>query len=153
MRVGSRHDLHQRDARAIEIDVALGGREIMHRSARVLLQMQPLDADRDALRRRHVDRHDALADNRLFSWESDRPAADRDKNSFSDRTRIADLFRFRPRPVRIACRTRPSLMTGNMPGIAASTSRHDHWDLRRIRPKRRKRAWRCSSPAHRFPCL
>ena len=42
--------------------MAFAGREIMQRLARVLLEMQTLDADRDALGRRHVDDDRALAD-------------------------------------------------------------------------------------------
>ena len=45
--VGAGDDLHQRDARAVQIDEALGRGLIMQRLARVLLEMQALDADGD----------------------------------------------------------------------------------------------------------
>jgi hypothetical protein len=47
--VGLRHDLHQRHARAVEIDIGHGRMLVVHRLAGVLLQMQPLDADLDVL--------------------------------------------------------------------------------------------------------
>ncbi len=43
--VGPRHDLHQRDARAVEVDVAHGRMLVVHQLARVLLDMDALDAD------------------------------------------------------------------------------------------------------------
>jgi hypothetical protein len=42
-------DLHQRDARAVQIDIGHGRVLIVHRLAGVLLQMQALDADLDIL--------------------------------------------------------------------------------------------------------
>ena len=44
--VGPRHDLHQRHARAVEVDVGVVGVLVVDRLAGVLLQMQALDADR-----------------------------------------------------------------------------------------------------------
>ena len=43
--VGPRHDLHQRDARAVEVDVAHRRVLVVHQLARVLLDMDALDAD------------------------------------------------------------------------------------------------------------
>ena len=45
--LGLRHDLHQRHARAVEIDVRAFGVLVVDRLARVLLQVQALDADAD----------------------------------------------------------------------------------------------------------
>ena len=45
-----RHDLHQRDAGAVEIDERHGRMLVVQRLAGVLLQMQPLDADPDGRR-------------------------------------------------------------------------------------------------------
>ena len=42
---GRRHDLHQRDARAIEVDVGHGRMLVVHQLARVLLDVDALDAD------------------------------------------------------------------------------------------------------------
>ena len=64
--VGLGDDLHERDAAAIEIDVAFGRRKIMQRLAGVLLEMQTLDAHGDALARRYVDDHGAFADDRVL---------------------------------------------------------------------------------------
>ena len=44
-------DLHQRDAGAVEIDIGAVGMLVVQAFARVLLQMQPLDADPDGSRR------------------------------------------------------------------------------------------------------
>ena len=38
-------DLHQRDAGAVEIDIGVVGMLVVQAFARVLLQMQPFDAD------------------------------------------------------------------------------------------------------------
>jgi hypothetical protein len=70
---------------------------VVHRLARVLLKMQALNADPDLFGWRDIDKDFALADDRVFM----------------------------PRPLRIAWATHSSLMTGSMPGIAASTS--DTW--------------------------
>ena len=59
-------DLHQRHARAVEIDEAHGRVLVVHRLAGVLLQMQALDADADLFGRRQVDRDLALADDRML---------------------------------------------------------------------------------------
>ena len=64
--VGLRDDLHQRDARAVEIDEGFRRRLVVQRLAGVLLEMQPLDADFDPLGRRHIDGDDALADDRAL---------------------------------------------------------------------------------------
>jgi len=47
--VGLGDDLHKRDAGAVEIDMALGRGEFVQRLAGVLLKVQSLDADGDAL--------------------------------------------------------------------------------------------------------
>ena len=44
--VGPRHDLHQRDAGAVEVDVGHRRVLVVHQLARVLLDMDALDADR-----------------------------------------------------------------------------------------------------------
>ena len=59
-----RHDLHQRDARAVEIDVAQAGVLVVQQLAGVLLEVQPLDADVDASAVRQIDGDDAFADDR-----------------------------------------------------------------------------------------
>ena len=61
-----RHDLHQRHARAVEIDGAHVGMLVVQRFAGVLLQMQPLDADGDGLAVRHRHHDLALAHDRRF---------------------------------------------------------------------------------------
>ena len=61
--VGLRHDLHQGDAGAVEVDERHGGVLVVQRLAGVLLEMQPLDADPDGAVR-HVDRDLALAHHR-----------------------------------------------------------------------------------------
>ena len=60
--VRPRHDLHQGGARAVQVDIALGRRQVVDQLARVLLQMQALDADVEegAVLGLHLD--DALAD-------------------------------------------------------------------------------------------
>ncbi len=63
--VGTRHDLHQRDARAVEVDVGIVGVLVVDRLAGVLLQMQALDADLHRLAV-DVDLDLALADDRLL---------------------------------------------------------------------------------------
>ena len=67
--VGLGDDLHQRDARAVEIDMRVIGAEIVQRLAGVLLEMQALDADLDLLGRGHIDEHHALADDRVLVLE------------------------------------------------------------------------------------
>ena len=65
--VGLRHDLHQRDAGAVEIDEAHRRVLVVQRLAGVLLEMQPLDADRrSASPSVEVDDDLALADDRLL---------------------------------------------------------------------------------------
>ncbi len=64
--VGLRHDLHQRHARAVEIDIGHGRMALVQAFAGVLLQMQPLDADGDALAVFQIDDHLALAHHRLL---------------------------------------------------------------------------------------
>ena len=64
--VGLGHDLHQRDAGAVEIDERHGGVLIVQRLAGVLLEVQALDADLDALAAFQIDRDFALADHRRF---------------------------------------------------------------------------------------
>ena len=63
---GFEHNLHQRDAGAVEIDKTHGRRLVVQALARVLLQMQPFNPDRDLLGRGHIDDHLALADDRLL---------------------------------------------------------------------------------------
>ena len=126
--VGLRHDLHQRHARAVQIDIGHGRMLVVHRLAGVLLQMQPLDADLDVLElalavRADRDGHRALADDRLLVLrdlvalrqvriEVVLPVEDR---------LVVDLRpSARARCGSPAC-THSSLMTGSMPGIAAST--------------------------------
>ena len=43
--VGTRDDLHQRRAGPVQVDVAFGRRQVVDQLARILLQVQPLDAD------------------------------------------------------------------------------------------------------------
>ena len=43
--VRTRHDLHQGRAGAVQVDIALGRRQVVDQLARILFQMQPLDAD------------------------------------------------------------------------------------------------------------
>lgn len=43
--VRTRHDFHQRDARAVQIDKRFAGVLIVHQLARVLFQMQTFDTD------------------------------------------------------------------------------------------------------------
>ena len=64
--IGLRHDLHQRHAGAVEIDAAHVRMLVVQRLAGVLLEMQPLDADRDGLAALEIDDHLALADDRLL---------------------------------------------------------------------------------------
>ncbi len=59
-------DLHQRHARAVEIDEAAGGVLVVQGLAGILLQVQPLDADGDRGAVGHVDQHLALADDRIL---------------------------------------------------------------------------------------
>src|SRR6185503_14275949 len=59
-----RHDLHQRHAGAVEIDIGEIRMAVVQALARILLEMQALDADIDALAAVEVDRDDALADDR-----------------------------------------------------------------------------------------
>ena len=49
MRLGD--DLHQGDAGAVQIDKGTVGMLVVQALARILLQMQPLDADPDGFRR------------------------------------------------------------------------------------------------------
>ena len=64
--IGLRHDLHQRHARAVEIDIGILRMLVVQALARVLLQMQPLDADGDALAAQQIDDDLALADDRAL---------------------------------------------------------------------------------------
>ena len=50
--IGLGHDLHQRDAGAVEVDERHRGMLVVQRFAGVLLEMKPLDADRARSRRR-----------------------------------------------------------------------------------------------------
>ncbi len=62
--VRTRHDLHQGRAGAVQVDIALGRRQVVDQLARVLFQMQALDADVEegAVLGLHLD--DTLADDR-----------------------------------------------------------------------------------------
>ncbi len=62
--VGLGHDLHQRHAAAVEIDMGHRRRPVVQQLAGVLLQMQPLDADGRGLAAVELDDHLALADDR-----------------------------------------------------------------------------------------
>ncbi len=64
--IGLGDDLHQRDARAVEVDEAHRRVLIVDRLAGVLLEMQPLDADGDLLRRREIDDDLPLPDDRAL---------------------------------------------------------------------------------------
>ena len=64
--IGLRHDLHQRHARAVEIDALMVGCWSCSAFAGVLLEMQPLDADGDRLAAFQIDDHLALAHDRRF---------------------------------------------------------------------------------------
>ena len=123
--VGPRDDLHQRDARAVEIDIGHRRMLVVHQLARVLLDMDALDADRLGAALVLLVEQDldlALADQRVVE--------------------LADLIALRqigveiilavePRPVlicassampvRTAWRMHSRFGTGSMPGIAAST--------------------------------
>src|SRR5258706_11925391 len=57
------HDLHQGDARTVEIDETVVGMLVVQAFARVLLQMQPLNADPDGFAVLEVDQDLALAHN------------------------------------------------------------------------------------------
>ena len=59
--IGLRDDLHQGDAGAVEVDERHGRVAVVHRLAGVLLEVEALDADLDALAVRHVDDDLALA--------------------------------------------------------------------------------------------
>ena len=61
-----RDDLHQGNARTVEIDKGHGGMLIVQQLAGVLLQMQSLDTDRHALAAGKIDDHGALANDRRF---------------------------------------------------------------------------------------
>ena len=62
-----RHDLHQRHARAVEVDEAQGRVQVVDRLAGILLEMQALDAHGDGLAAlRHVHDHLALAHDRAL---------------------------------------------------------------------------------------
>ena len=60
-----RHDLHQRHAGAVEIDIGLGRMLVMQALARILLQMQAGDADFAGLSFGKVEHDRALAHHRL----------------------------------------------------------------------------------------
>ena len=64
--VGAADDLHQGDARAVEIDIGVVGMLIVDALARILLEMQALDADLDRVALGMVDDELALADNGLL---------------------------------------------------------------------------------------
>ena len=61
-----RHDLHQRDAGAVEVDVRQGRMLVVDGLSGVLLEMQPLDADREAFAVRQIDGDRALPHHRRF---------------------------------------------------------------------------------------
>ena len=61
-----RHDLHQSDARAVQIDIGILRVLVVQTLAGVLLEMQPLDADHDPLAAQEIDDHFAFADDRTL---------------------------------------------------------------------------------------
>src|SRR5256886_7222143 len=61
-----RYDLHQRHARAIEVDERHAGMPVVQRLAGVLLEMQPLNPHSHALAVRQIDENLALAHERRF---------------------------------------------------------------------------------------
>ena len=64
--IGLGDDFHQRDAGAVQVDIALRRMLVMHRLAGILLEMQPFDTDlaRGAVRQPRTQR--PLADDRLL---------------------------------------------------------------------------------------
>ena len=123
-------DFHQRDAGAVEIDIAHRRMLVVHRFAGILFQMQPLDADLDILEIAllvRTDRHDdrPLADDRILVLRylvALRQIGIEVVLAIENRA-VIDPAAFSPRPVRTGPVARtPRLMTGNIPGIAASTS-------------------------------
>jgi hypothetical protein len=61
-----RHDLHQRDARAIQIHIREFWMLVVQALTRVLLKMQPLDADDDPLAAEQIDNDLAFANHRTL---------------------------------------------------------------------------------------
>ena len=121
--IGARDDLHQRDARAVEVDEGHGRgpcrgyffprpvRGGCARSARCARCRLP---SRPALRLRP--RWGGKA------GKSGSPAAGRDRSSsLRSKAEFRWISAFSPSPVRTACATQNSLMTGSMPGMPAST--------------------------------
>ena len=122
--IGLGHDLHQRDAGPVEIDERHGGVLVVQRLAGILLEMQTLDADPHGLAVGHVDHDLALADDRRFVL-ADLIALRQIRIEIVlavEHGPFRLIFAFSPSPVRTACRTHSSLITGSMPGMAASTS-------------------------------
>ena len=88
--------------------MTFGGGEIVQRLAGVLFEMQTLDANGDALRRRHIDDHFALADDRMLELRNlialrqvgieiilaieNRPMVDLRLQAQSGAHRLADAF-------------------------------------------------------------
>src|SRR5579871_105592 len=64
--IGFGHDLHQRDARAIEIDERMFGPLVVEHLAGILLEMQTFDANRRAFAAGKIDRHRTFADDGLL---------------------------------------------------------------------------------------
>ena len=62
--VRTRHNLHQGRARAVQVDIALGRRQVVDQLARILFQMQALDADVEEGAVLGLDLDDTLADDR-----------------------------------------------------------------------------------------
>ncbi len=80
-------DLHQRDARAVEIDERRRRVAVVEALAGVLLEVQPGDADRAGGAVRHVEDEFALADDRLAVLRDlYSPPAGRVRSSSSGRT-------------------------------------------------------------------
>ena len=121
--VGLGDDLHQRDPGAVQIDPGLARVAVVQALPGVLLEMEAEDADGPprAVLQRHLDR--AAADDGLAVLRdliALRQVGVEVVLRSNTETRLISASR--PSPVRTACSTQYSLMTGSIPGIAASTS-------------------------------
>src|SRR5262249_2049152 len=118
-----RHDLHERHARAVEVDEGRSGMPVVQRFSGVLFKMQPLDPDLHGLAVGQIDDDLALAHERRFVL-ADLIALRQIgiKVVLAVDTDFRLIRALSPRPVRTACLMHSSLITGSMPGMAASTS-------------------------------